>query len=307
MSGPYGIIYDEPLDRYHANDAWSNSKVQTFRRSRLEAYQRYVVKTRPGKPPKQYQVIGQAVHCAVLEGHKVFAERFVLNPYDNFRTKEAQAWRADQQLQGREVLGRDQADTVATCIERVKADPLAAVLLSAGRPEVTFRKHLAHFDIQSRTDYFNGDGVQLPTGAGADEFTGSYFLELKTVTTVDEHGEEKDIWEIFRGHFRRYAYYMQAAWNREVIAELTVEAGREQVRPAVYYIVVQTDDPFDCIVCQPSARALAVATTEIRAELARIDTCYRTGIWNGVYEVELPYYFEQRTLASQPQREQLGI
>ena len=305
MSEPYGIMLDQPIGHYHQNDAWSNSKLQVWRRSRLKAFQLFVAKTRKPDKSKGYQVLGNAVHCAVLEGPTVFASRYVLSPYDNYRTAAAQGWRADQELAGKIPLTKEEAEVMAACVSSVKSDPLASALLSAGRPEVTFRKKLPRFDVQCRVDWWNEEGVQLPTGRGDPEFTGSYFLELKTITTADETGGDKDIWEMFRGHFRKYAYYQQAAWNREVIAELQTAAGKDQVRPAMYYLVVQTDEPYDCIVCQPSARALAVATTEIRAELERIDGCYRSGIWNGIYEVELPYSYEQKQLAEARKQHQI--
>ena len=306
--GPYGVLSDEPNPTYHANEAWSNSKVQVFRRSHLEAYQRFVAKTRAAEPSTPALAMGSAVHCATLEGPAAFAEQYVLSPFDSFRTKEAQEWRAAHQLAGRQVLARSEAATVGTCVAAVKSDPLASALLAEGRPEVTFRKRLARFDVQARVDWYNPAGTLIPRGAGAPEPTGSYFLELKTVGTHDQSGVERDIWDAFEHNFKKFSYHMQAAWNREVIAELMPNAGRDQVRPAVYYIVVQTDEPFNCIVCQPSARALATGTVEILRYLRELTACYETGIWNGVYEVGLPYGYEQRVLGQGKARApELGI
>ena len=134
-------------------------------------------------------------------------------------------------------------------------------------------------------------------GRGEPDPTGSYIAELKTVGRTDSDGSEKDIETMFNAQVIRYSYHLQAAWNREVIAELVTPTGQDQVRPGIYWIVVQTDDPYDVIVTQPPARALATATAKIRSDLERIDGCYRSGLWNGILEVEFPRWFEQKQLA----------
>ena len=283
MNGPYGIL-QESIEDYHANPAWSNTKLKTFRLSRFKAFQLYVSRTRTPTPSKPAQVFGNCVHTGVLEPAE-FDKRYLISPYDNFRTLEAREWRQDKEAAGVSVLTQEDYDRARACIDHVRADPLVQVLLSKGRAEVVFRKKLPRFDIQTRVDWYEETGVVLPMGEEAGESTGSYFCELKTLTDTTQSGDVKGVEEMFEYSCLKYGYYEQVTWAREVIAELLDPTGENQVRPAVYFIAVQSVEPFNVIVCQPKSERLAIATRQIRADLRRISNCYQSGIWNGVIEI----------------------
>jgi hypothetical protein len=301
MSAPYGIIFDEPPQVYHANDAWSNSKLKLFRRYPVAAQRRYITKvTKPEKPsdPDAASVAGSAWHALLFEGEAAYQARFAIAPFDNFRTDAAKAWKAKAALDGIQVIGSEASERVDQMVKATRAHPEAMILLSAGRPEVTFRKHLGRFDVQCRPDWWNPKGG---IGLGA-ETIGAYFVDGKSTVSLCP----EDYWTNFKMQFQKFGYYYQAALYRELIAEIEPLHGA-QIRPAMFYIAQENDEPYQCQVFQPDEEAYATAVTELRADLRALAKCYETGVWPGapvgVQMLYLQHGFQERRLAAAEQKE----
>jgi hypothetical protein len=300
MSAPYGIIFGEAMPIYHANDAWSNSKLQIFRRYPVEAQRRFVTKVAiksAKSDDSRSKVLGSAWHAATFEGEEAFRKRFALSKFDSFRTDAAKAWKAKMSLDGVEVLTETEDAKIQEMIRSTRAHPVAQLLLSAGRPEVTFRKHLERFDVQCRPDWWNREGLKMFEGAPL----GAYFVDGKTTASLCLD----DYWANFRMQFQKEGYYYQAALYRELIALLDpLEEG--QIRPAMFYIAQENDEPFQCQVFEPDPETYATAMMELRADLEQLQKCYETGVWPGapvaLQTLYLQKKFEQRRLAAAEQK-----
>ena len=301
MSGPYGIIFGEPIQTYHQNDAWSNSKLKLFRRYPVAAQRKYitrVAKEKPSAEPDSSLVIGSAWHAVLFEGRAAYKAKFVASPFDSFRTNEAKAWRAKASLDGITVITEEAAEIIENMVVATQAHPLAMLLLSAGRPEVTFRKKLDLFDVQCRPDWWNRDGLPMFDGGPI----GAYFVDGKSTISLCP----EDYWSNFRMQFQKFGYYYQAAMYRELITELEPLLA-QQVRPAMYYIAQENNEPYQCQVFQPEEEAYATALTELRADLRALYKCYRTGIWPGapvgLQQLYLQSSFQERRIAAAEQKE----
>jgi len=301
MSAPYGIIFDEPSSIYHHNDAWSNSKLKLFRRYPVAAQRKYITKVakeEPSAEPDSALVTGSAWHASLFEGDAAYRARFVSSPFDSFRTNEAKAWKAKASLDGITVITAEAEERVAQMVKATRAHPLAALLLTKGRPEVTFRKKLNLFDVQCRPDWWNSEGLPMFEGGSL----GAYFVDGKSTISLCP----EDYWSNFRMQFQKFGYYYQAAMYRELITELDPLLAA-QVRPAMFYIAQENNEPYQCQVFQPDEEAYATALTELRADLRALAKCYQTGIWPGapvsLQTLYLQSSFQERRIASAEQKE----
>lgn len=98
--------------------------------------------------------LGTAIHSLVLEGLDVFRERHPVRPseWKDWRTKDAQAWRAEQQAEGRIVLDRSDAATVKRVAAGIRENASACALLerSIGMREVSYFWQDEEFDVPCR-------------------------------------------------------------------------------------------------------------------------------------------------------------
>ena len=63
--------------------------------------------------------LGQLIHQRVLGGN----DEFVLSSYDNYRTKEARAWRDEQIANGKIVISKTDAENANLAVENVISHP----------------------------------------------------------------------------------------------------------------------------------------------------------------------------------------
>lgn len=215
---------------------------------------------------------GRAAHAMIL-GEPEFAKFFVISPYNDFRTKEAREWKANET---RTVITTEQLRQIRTMAKSIVAHPLLRNAFQDGQPEQSLIWKDAETGIwlKSRPDW-------LPREI---QFVPNY----KTARTGKPADWAKAAFD--------FGYHMGAA--------LTLE-GLKQVRgwdKATYYFVVQEKEaPY---VVTP----ILIRDTDVewgallyRRSLRRLANALEKNEWPGysdaVVEVMMPQYKETQLLA----------
>lgn len=105
-------------DPYHKRPEWSYSSMKPILDSGID----YAVAKRMGlvePPSSKYIDMGQLVHQLILGGNEVF----VMSPYPNFRTKEAQQWRDQQIRDDKIILDSEMQAAAEKIVEHIKKHP----------------------------------------------------------------------------------------------------------------------------------------------------------------------------------------
>lgn len=115
--------------------------------------------------------IGKFVHAVLLGG----AQEFVVNPYKDFRTKEAREWRDSQTLT---ILSEEEFEKIVIISERIKSHPLAYELL-CGKGVENEVKLTVKIDGREWVGY--ADALKKNTKGDVE-----YVADLKTTAQFDE-------------------------------------------------------------------------------------------------------------------------
>jgi len=291
-----GIIHGESNADYHGTDAVSHSKLNDFRRLPLYYYQKHVAKTLERDPPSKAMLIGTALHSYLLEGDAAFRKLFSVIPADapkrptkaQFVAKKPSVdtiaaieyWTAlesNADQSGRELITIEDAHLVHSMLNAVAENDAAAELLTdpLAMPEVVFRRQMKHFTVQCRTD-----AVKI------DPASRSYIVDVKTCGSLcagDRGAFEKNLVS--------FGYHRQAAFYREVFCETLGITDH----PDFYFIAVEKEAPFQCVVYQLDDTALAIAEREIITDLKHLRDCYDKNEWpgapKGIQTLSLPAWY----------------
>jgi hypothetical protein len=295
--GPFGEIVGEPIDAYHANPAVSNSKLKDFRRLPLLFKRRHIDGIKEEEKESEALLLGQMLHSHVLEN--ALEARYAIEPeFGDLRAVEGRttkeqgkankdrrdAWRASLKP-GVQLVTGEQWTKVLKMGWAIRDHPLAAQLLAAGQPEVTFRAALPNFSVQCRPDWLNKDGCELSAGD-------PYFVDLKTVASLSDSDFQN-----WSKNFVNFGYFRQGPFYSAVIEEVT----RWRIRK-MFYIVQETSEPFQCQVFLPSERAFAQGSAEVLSDLKRMTECHVANQWPGESQdlqvVDLPDWYVKKVSAA---------
>lgn len=259
----HGCCIGMPNGTYHANKAVSLSKLKVFLNSRRH-YEGQYLTGEHDRPESDALRKGSAQHAYTLEGGDAFNADFavvgelgfkngeekwesikrlnsiLIEPLDHSALEPLQKFKKDDiiaffvDMPGKSRVTQDEADTILSVDEAVKAHPIASQLLAAGYAEVSFRSLVSEklgYAVQCRTDWFNPDGCTASDGL-------PYFADLKTVASLDRWDKA---WYDF-------GYHLQWPFYREV---QKVSCGKI-VAERCYFIVAETQWPFRVIVRTPN-------------------------------------------------------
>ena len=269
----FGQITDEPAADYHAAAAVGSHKLADFCISPLLYERRYI--THEAELPAQSPTyaFGEFFHALTLEGEEVAAARFAEKPEGiDRRTKDGKTAYAafEAEAAGRTIISHDDSELAWRMMEAVHEKKTAHELFQRGGPEVVFRKQMAAFAVQSRCDWFDGT---------LDAYKRPLIVDLKTITTLGE----------FDRQFHNYGYYRQAAFYQLVVHSTLALEG---AYPRFLFVVVEKEEPFQAAVREPDEVALDIGRREVMRDLARLKTCYESGVFPGepdtVQPVRLP-------------------
>lgn len=178
--------------------------------------------------------LGHAVHALILEGGEAFRERVAIRPkeFRDYRSKDARAWRDEQQANGLTVLTHDEAELVKFVAKRVMAEGSASRSLLEMSPSR---------DDREVTYIWNDDEYDVPCKCRwdllASDEHGTIGVDLKT--TRDAYADD-----FVRGVVR-YGYDLAAAHYREGFRAIE---GRDI--DAFVIIAVEVEQPYGVAVYQ---------------------------------------------------------
>ena len=176
-------------EAYHNRPEWSYSQLKVILDSGID----YAVAAKRGmieQPSSKAIDIGQIVHLRVLGG----SDKYVVSPFDNYRTKKAQEWRDEKKKSGNIVLTQTELAATDAIVENIRKHPKAQGLL--------FGKDVQHeVEMYAKTSdglELRGKADALKIGKGRNTLT---LVDLKTTSQFDS----------FRYKAQRAHYDLQAA------------------------------------------------------------------------------------------------
>ena len=161
---------------YYKRPEWSYSQMKVILDSGID----YAVANKRGLIPEPSSPaidLGQFIHNQVLGGD----DKFTVSPYENFRSKEAQAWRDEQKDAGFIVVTQEMADIAENAIQNILNHPHAKEYLIGEniKHEVElYAKTADGVDLRGKADavVFHNDGkhpriiTDIKTTAQFDKF-----------------------------------------------------------------------------------------------------------------------------------------
>jgi PDDEXK-like uncharacterized protein DUF3799 len=200
--------------------------------------------------------LGRLTHCAVLEPMRLLKD-FVASPFADFRTKAAQAWKAEQEAAGKTVITEAQFQAAEAMQRAVWNHPLAKRHVMEGEPEATFTWTDARtgIDCRGRIDLLNGSTV-----------------DLKSARSVAPTAFGRDA--------ARFFYHVRMAFYRDGVRAVT-----GQDLPVVL-VCVQKEPPWDVAVYRLSDEVLDQGRRIYEGLLDTLRICLDSGEFPGVCESE---------------------
>lgn len=256
---PTGKIFDEPMAVYHASDAFGVHDLDDLTPHPLLFWKKHVKKSIPPDKDSPALAFGRYFHTLALEGEEAAERDYVQIPEGiDRRTKEGKlAWaQFEAQLGNRQAIGADDYKLAWRMVEAIREKPSLCALLDPklGRPEVTFRCQMKHFQLQCRVDWWVESTL--------------HDVNLKTI----EHLAD------FDKHFFNYGYYRGAAFYRAVIAKVM---GCEPSQPQSSFLVVEKSEPFQAVIREPDAESIRIGWQEVERELLKLRDCFESNNWPG--------------------------
>lgn len=243
------VIYDEPMDAYHTNEAIGSGDLRAFMRSpRLYMDQRLGI---GGKKESAALSLGTLAHMYFLEPDR-FAKEVVMKPegHDG-RTKEGKAW--NEANAGRTTISVADQQVLDILKTRMPIFVETILGMSDGKAEVTYRAEVDGVMCQCRADW-----------QFADEDGSLAIYDLKTCQNVDEAA--KSVWD--------YGYHIQQEFYRRVIRECTGK------RPAFGFLFCETQSPYRWRIVMLDDTLVRHANEKIGYALAGIQHCIETDDWS---------------------------
>jgi hypothetical protein len=194
--------------------------------------------------------VGRAAHTAILEPQRF---RYDYAVWDG-GPRRGNDWAAFQlENQGRTIVTQAQCTLALEIAKAVRQHPIAADLLSEGRPELSMM--------------WRHERTGLLCKARMDWLRGLALVEVKTCRDPEPRR--------FANQFARLGYHIQGAhYNAGIIA-----AGWE-TRP-IKVIAAQNCPPFDVVVYDVPLDALLVGEDAAERALDRVAECRRARTWPG--------------------------
>lgn len=279
------IVSAMPSDAYHGDPcvgpSVSSTGLRTIWNSSPLHYWAFSPYNPDRIPPRQSEAfdLGRAAHHWLL-GEADFAGHFVISPYEDFRSKEARAWRDAEQLAGRTVLKAEQMDAVRGMRDGLMRHPL----VSAGILDGEIERSLFALD-EKRGVWLRSRPDVVPNASGD-------YVDLKTTTTVDRD-------EIARS-IATYGYTMQAGLLRRVCRMLGMPF------TSFSFVFVEKTPPYCARVVVLKDHELDRGERQIEAALDLFAAGMTTGMWPGPGESDDAEWIESPAWAQTRADERLA-
>jgi exodeoxyribonuclease VIII len=235
---------------YHASGAVSKSVLDMIHKS--PAYYQYCREN-----PRQQtdsMLLGSVVHKLVLET-ETFASEFAIEPYCDKRTKagkELYKQFLDSLGDGMTAVPPDVYDTAKAMAEAVKAHPVAAKLLTDGKPEESYFWEEDGIKCSCRPDWLRNDGI---------------VVDLKTTKDASPDGFQKSAYN--------FRYYVQAWWYIHGLRQCWVDACE------FVFIAVESSPPYGVCVYSADNSFYKLGEIEAMQDFEVYKECLKSGVWYG--------------------------
>lgn len=267
-----GIYSGVPMELYHGDlcDGPSVSRSvlwemdETTGGSPRHAWAKwYGNPNRKEQPEKPHFALGRAIHH-LAGGEAQFAKHFAVRPavWDSWRTKDAKAWRAEQERLGMGVLTAEDVDVIQGIADAMNEHPTIQAGILKGLVEMTvvWRDPVTGLWVKVRPDVLPLDGRMI--------------VDLKTTAKADRMSCLKAIGE--------YGYHMQMAMIDEGLWQVAGWAASDHVD-----VFVEKAEPF-CINLKPiPSHAIDYGRRQYRRNLDQFAACLEAGDWPGYADDEV--------------------
>jgi hypothetical protein len=237
---------------YRSRDGVSQSALKEFGRSQAHFYHRIT-------HPKEAT---PAMRFGSLVDHLLFGSQFrwVESPYDDFRGKEAKAWRETMEAAHTAVFKPDDVAGARALIASVQRRATTKLLLGSGRAQVAVFADLPTSDPDQPALQCKG----LPDFISADV---EAVIDFKTTTDASPVEFSRTI--------INFGYDVQAAFYLDLL-EANGEGGNEW-----YWIVAESEPPFEVAFYKAPASLIERGRAKYRFYLSTLSRCLQTGTWPG--------------------------
>lgn len=193
-----------------------------------------------------------------LTDHLFFGTEFnyVVSPYDDFRTKEAKAWRDEQEALGVAVFKQPAVDEVSRMVASIRNSPTVAEILRSGRSQVGVQDNL------------DADGTPVQCKCLID-WVSDEFAVLADLKTTGDASEDT-----FRRHVVNMGYDVQAA----MYVDLWKASTGEEL--PFLWIVTESEEPHATALYQASKDSLARGRAILKARLRKYAICLAANRWD---------------------------
>lgn len=250
-------------DSYFDIPAMSNSALKWFKKSPMH-YQWYI--NNP-PPPSKEMAFGSAFHTIILEPEK-FKYLYVVADTEKRPEKDKgmtsnknKAWLAGLGFGGKEILKKEEFDTLQRIRDAVMKNGFAKELVTDSKNQIEQGIYWEHNDIQCK--------------GKVDILNSGFMADLKTCADASPNDFSRTIWN--------YEYYRQAG--------MYLDGYGMQTKP-FYFIAVEKTEPFGVSVHKCSQDVIDYGIQEYQELIAQYKMCLESGNWPG-YEKDAIYeYFE---------------
>lgn len=260
------IIYDMPIEDYHAHPAISKSGLDLVNRSpRHYQYERL---ESTEKKDRTHFAVGKAFHTLVLEPH--LAEQSIVVRPSEWPTKKDCGILIEDQKAAFAALHADKIiisaadkEMVARMADGVRSHPAANVVLAGnGKPEVSvfWTDPATGVRCRARFDWLREDGL---------------IVDLKSARNANPVWFESDAY--------KHRYHVQDAFYSEAYRQVF---GFEP--KGFVFVAAEKEEPFLSGVFYATEEHMELGTLEYRKDLETYAKCLETGVWHGYPDTIMP-------------------
>ncbi len=246
LSPPMKLIHPIDVHQYRSHPAINVSALKAFSRSPAHAEVGFEEEREPT----------EAMNIGSLLDHKVLGTPYLYttSPYEDFRTKEARAWRDDTKERGVTVFKQEEIETVERMVEAVREHPVAGRLFAEpGKAQVGMFGEFESCERKGLIDW-------LPN-------TTPVIVDLKKCRDASKAG--------FRRQIGQLRYDVQAAYYRDLYRDITGETRAWQ------WVCVEDQAPFAVAVYQLDTESCEVGSRTWQSWLRQWIVCEDTDSWPG--------------------------
>lgn len=240
------LVHPIDVNTYRKHPAINISSLKAFSRSPAHALVGF----------EEEKESTEAMNIGSLLDHKILGTPYLwtTSPFDDFRTKEARAWRDEQTERGVTVFKQDAIEIVERMVVAVRKHPVAGRLLAEpGKAQVGIFGEFESCERKGLIDW-------LPNTTPA-------IVDLKKCRDASKVG--------FRRQIGQLRYDVQAAYYRDLYRDITGETR------AFQWVCVEDQPPYAVAVYQLGNESLDKSSATWQSWIRQWIACEDTESWPG--------------------------